>query len=227
MTDPDLTMDPKRYCRKVHELRKAIAKSAHFKMGDLIEVLPERKTSNNKKIKIDFEKIYNYVELQDIGYGYFDYVSIRGWQLPQRAKHLAESGDIYIGAIWGSVAKWCFIGPLDHNYIVTNGCHRLRIRAGNEQYLPDLLGFLCTEAYAVQMRAFARGSDGLAEVSTEDLKRVLIPRLSVSERQSLSDFVVSLKEGAPDLKGKVNHLMKKGELAFPAVGDRPSHVVLV
>ncbi len=149
VADDDLTMDPKRHCRKFNDLQSVIAAGNHFKLTDLVEILKERRSSVKKVVKIDVKETYAYIELQDIGYGYFDYVQLRGWQLPTRAKHLAETGDIYIGAIWGSVAKWCFIGPLDHNYIVTNGCHRLRMKSGMEPYLPDVLGFFCTEAYAV------------------------------------------------------------------------------
>jgi len=226
-SDVDLTIDPKRYCRKVSELRKTISAKPNVPLGDVVDVLPEKKTAKGTTIRIDGKKLYRYVELQDIGYGDFDYVDLRGWQLPQRAKHFAELGDIYVGAIWGSVAKWCFIGPAEEDIVVTNGCHRLRMKAGKEGLLEDVVAFLCTEAYAVQMRSFARGSDGLAEVTPDDLNKVLVPFLGSAERKELRTFVDSMKAGAPDLKGKVNGLLKDGEISTPAVPHRPSHVVLV
>jgi type I restriction enzyme M protein len=99
VADTDLTMDPKRHCRKIHDLQASIIAAKHFKLTDLVDILAERRTTSKKAVKIDNKGLYAYVELQDIGYGYFDYAQLRGWQLPQRAKHLAETGDIYIGAI--------------------------------------------------------------------------------------------------------------------------------
>jgi type I restriction enzyme M protein len=225
--DADLTMDPKRYCRKVVELRARISTTDHVQIGDIVSIIPERQNKDGKRVKLQDKQTYKYVELQDIGYGTFDYVTLRGWQLPQRARHLAEDGDIYVGGIWGSVGKWCYIGAAEHGVVVTNGCHRLRMKPGKQKYLPDLLSFLCTEAYSVQARSLARGSDGLAEVSPDDLKTILIPQLSTAERDSIKIFVESLKAGSPDLRGKVAHLLESGVASAPLVTERPSHVVLV
>ena len=39
----------------------------------------------------------------------------------------------------------------------------------DEDNMIDLVAGLCSDAFATQMRAFARGSDGLAEVTEEDM----------------------------------------------------------
>jgi type I restriction enzyme M protein len=225
--DPDLTIDPKRHCKKVSKLRENIRAKPHKQLGDLVAVIPEKQDSGGKRIKLDTRAGYKYVELQDIGYGYFDYVALRGWQLPQRARHLAEPGDIYVGGIWGSVGKWCYVAAAAKDIVVTNGCHRLRIKPGMAKFLPDLLSFICTEAYSVQARALARGSDGLAEVSPDDLKTILVPELSAKERAELKPFVESMKAGVPDLRGKVGAILNEGDSSSPPVQLRPSHVVLV
>jgi len=75
----------------------------------------------------------------------------------------------------GSVSKWCYIGKNIENIIVTNGCHRCRIKTNKEDYLLDLLAYMNTEGWATQLRSISRGSDGLAEVSIEDAKQVIIP----------------------------------------------------
>lgn len=46
-----------------------------------------------------------------------------------------------------------------------------------ENYLLDLLVYINTEGWATQMRSLARGSDGLAEVSIDDVKTLMIPQI--------------------------------------------------
>ncbi|ACA31668.1 hypothetical protein [Histophilus somni] len=121
--------------------------------------------------------------LEDISYGEFTSQEMYGWELPSRAKHFSEPHDLYFGSIWGSAAKWCYIGEYQTDIIVTNGCHRCRIQKGKEVFLADLLAFLNTEAWAIQMRSLARGSDGLAEISSSDAKNIVVPLLSESERK--------------------------------------------
>ena len=47
-----------------------------------------------------------------------------------------------------------------------------------EKYTTDLLAYLNSEGWGVQMRSFARGSDGLAEICQNDAEKVIIPLLS-------------------------------------------------
>jgi hypothetical protein len=51
------------------------------------------------------------------------------------------------------------------------------MEAGNEDYITDLVSFLCPEAYATQMRACSCGSDGLAEPTPEDSLPVTRPSI--------------------------------------------------
>lgn len=116
-TDPDLTLDPKRYGKKVITLRKKLEDHEHFTLGELVDFLPEKTSSTGKKIVIDKSAVYQYVEIQDIGHGDYYSKELLGWELPSRAKHLAEPLDIYIGSIWGSATKWCYIPYGDTNTI--------------------------------------------------------------------------------------------------------------
>jgi type I restriction enzyme M protein len=227
LSDPDLTIDPKRYCSKFIRLRTSLAKTPHFLLGEVVDFISEKTTSTGHPAKRITKKQYEYIEIQDIGYGDFKSTSYRGWELPDRAKHFAEARDLYIGSIWGSVAKWCLIPDTVQDVIVTNGCHRLRIKQGKETLLPDLVAFLCTEAYAVQMRALARGSDGLAEVTEDDVARVIIPELSTAARVQVKPYVDSLVSGTPDVKSKVSAMFKAKDVTYPQAANRPSHVVLV
>ena len=73
----------------------------------------------------------------------------------------------------------------------------------------------------------ARGSDGLAETTERDAGRVLIPLLTQSQRDQLRPYVENLRIGVPDLRTKVSAMLELGQLNFPEVVKRPSHVVLV
>jgi type I restriction enzyme M protein len=226
--DDDLTLDPKRFCRKVILLRKQLESQEHFLLGDVVDFLPERLSSAGMTNKITASKMYRYVELQDIGYGDYMANEMRGWQLPSRARHFAEEGDIYFGSIWGSVSKWCYIGSGTSNTLVTNGCHRCRIKPGKENRLLDLLSYMNTEGWSVQLRAMARGSDGLAEVTVEDAKTVIIPVINEkSIRADLEGFVENLKGGRVTMSTAVNQLLSTNKWKIDEPKNRPSHIVLV
>ena len=225
--DPDLTMDPKRYSKKVVELRNKLETLPHVLLGDIVDFIPERQNVYGKKITVQKSGIYQYVEIQDIGFGDFHCKEMRGWELPSRAKHFSSPGDIYIGAIWGSAIKWCYIPEGIDNIVVTNGCFRCRVKAGMEKYTPDLLAYLNSEGWGVQMRAFSRGSDGLAEICEDDAKNVIIPILSDDLREGLSEYVENLQRGTTTINSVVKQLIKDERLAYNDPDKRPSHIVLV
>lgn len=226
-SDNDLTLDPKRYSKKAMTLRKKLLDGSYCKLGDLVDFIPERFTTDGKKAHVDNSELYNYVEIQKIGYGEFSSDEMMGWELPSRARHFAENGDIFFGSIWGSAAKW-FITPRDeNNLVVTNGCFRCHIKKGKEQFLPDLLAYLNSEGWAVQMRSIARGSDGLAEICEEDAKEVVIPCLSDANRKLLVPYVERLLEGSMTISAKVKQLLKSDEIDYKDPEKRPSHIVLV
>ena len=227
LADPDLTIDPKRYTKKFKDLQANIKKKKHHLLGDLVDFIPEKKTSKGAIVKKSPKSTYNYIEIAEIGHGDYKTTSYRGWELPDRAKHFAEVEDIYIGSIWSSVSKWCIIARDAKDTVVTNGCHRLRIKEEKRDFLVDLVAFMCSEAYTVQMRAYARGSDGLAEVPEVDVKKLLVPELKPAERNELTPFVESLLSGAPDLHGKVIKMISEGKASVPFVPKRSSHVILV
>ena len=227
LDDADLTMDPKRYSRKFLELRQEIRTMDHFKLGDVLESIPRKTTRDGQSVLIHPDKIYRYVEIQDIDKGDFRHHEMRGWELPVRAQHFAESGDIFISSIWGSVEKWCMIGNDAVDYVVTNGCHRFRLKEGKNDVLHDLLAFLCTESFAVQMRALARGSDGLAEVTVDDANAVLVPRIGDEARAVLAPFVKNFRLGMPSFPSTVHALANSSVLRIPLPGKRPNHTVLV
>jgi type I restriction enzyme M protein len=219
--DPTLCLDPKRWSEKAFVLRSELTNNPHWQLGDLVEFLPQGKANWEEA------RTYRYVELDDITAGIYRWTTLRGWQLPDRARHRAQKGDIFLGSVWGSVQKWMIAGGDTANLIVTNGCHRVRMRKGKEKYLADLAAALSTEAYATQMRAMARGSDGLAEVHKQDAAAVIIPRLRPSVRQELQAFVDQLLKGYTGVHAKVEELIASRKLDTPVPPKRSSHSVLV
>lgn len=220
--DPVLTLDPKRLSEKASRLREAIASRLHYRLGELVDFLPQTNGSWTAS------KVYRYVELEDITAGSFRWKTLRGWELPDRARHDASPGDIFIGSVWGSVQKWAMTGGDTTDLIVTNGCHRLTMKAGREGQLLDLVAALSTEAYATQMRSFARGSDGLAEVGPDDAAEVLIPAVAdPAVREQLEPFVQQLLAGYTSVRAKVDDLLESSTLDVPVPAKRPSHSVLV
>lgn len=225
--DPDLTIDPKRYSKKVVDLRSKLKTQPYVLLGDVVDFIPEKQNACGKKITVQKSSIYQYVEIQDIGFGDFHCKEMRGWELPSRAKHFSSAGDIYIGAIWGSAIKWCYIPEGIDNVVVTNGCFRCRVKAGMEKFTPDLLAYLNSEGWGVQMRAFSRGSDGLAEICEDDAKNVIIPLLSDDVRDGLSEYVENLQRGTTTINSVVKQLIKDERIAYNDPDKRPSHIVIV
>lgn len=209
------------------QLRDKLSKNPHVLLSDLVEFIPERQTSKGSKVKINKSAIYNYVEIQDIIQGDYSSKELRGWELPSRAKHFAEPNDIYFGSIWGSVVKWCYIPDGANNIVVTNGCFRCRMKEEKKDLLPDLLSYLNSEGWAVQMRSLARGSDGLAEICIEDASNVIIPLLSDKVRNDIMPTIIALKTGTTSLNSIIKNYIKSDGVMYNDPPKRPSHIVLV
>jgi len=228
LADPERTFDPKRYSKKYMSLVRSIAKGAHFKLTDVMTVIPESTRPDGTKVKKSASELYHYVEIQDMGFGEYQASELRGWELPSRAKHFGQPGDLYLGSIWGSVSKWFLVDNNAKSLVVTNGCYRLRLKKGSEGKLADLVAFLCTDAYSTQMRALARGSDGLAEIHETDLSKVLIPTITdAAVRKQIQGYVDALLAGKSSLHGAIGVMMKDNQLPYPTPTRRPHHAVLV
>lgn len=227
LSNKDLTMDPKRLCRKFATIRDEIMTKPYFTLGDVVDFIPEAHDSEGKKVRKVQKQLYSYVELQNIGQGDYRGEELRGWELPQRAKHFAEGEDIYIGSIWGSVQKWCLVPYEASGVVVTNGCHRIRMKEEHKDKIVDVVAFMCAEAYSIQMRGFARGSDGLAEITVDDASAAVIPALTAIERAEVKPYVDSLLSGQPDIHAKIGRMISASKVGYPSPAKRGSHVALV
>ena len=93
--DSDLTLDPKRYCKKVFGLRQKLLKNESFLLGDVVDFITEKTDADGQPVKAISSTEYSYTEIADIGYGDFNSRKMRGWELPDRGRHFSECDDIY------------------------------------------------------------------------------------------------------------------------------------
>jgi len=214
----NLGLDAKRLSFKMHSATEQIKKGKHVKLGDVLEVVPLA------KFRSEPSKQYHYVEIQQVGAGDYDYEVLRGWQLPQRARLRAQAGDIFVANIWSCAGKWFVAAGDCSDLVVTNGFTRLRFKPGMaSEYWPDVATGLCSEAFRVQMRALTTGSDGLAEISDDDLLSIVFPRISKQSRVKVSERLTPLLEGDSTFGKAAQHAMD----TYPAIEPRKSHCSVV
>lgn len=217
----DLNLDPKRHSGKFIETRSAIKSMKFFRLGDVLEVVP------SPRKKIEPANIYKYVEIERVGTGEYDYNELRGWQLPSRARLSAKPGDIFIPHVWGCAGKWFIAAGDCRDLIVTNGCTRLRLKEGKEDILPDLVVGLSSESFCVQMRGYATGSDGLAEISDDDLFEIVLPKaLKATAREKVQRQLAPILAGESTFS-KFAKLIIDDSDNFPVPPPRKSHCSLV
>jgi type I restriction enzyme M protein len=223
-THPDLCLDPKRWCRKHLEVLRSIRGVAHLKIGHVIRPV-------TRSLRKTPETSYRYVEIEKIYEAFGAYVADEcfGWELPDRGRLVAAPGDIFIANIWSSAGKWMIAGDeaQDGRLIVTTGCTHFELIPGQESLLPDLVFGLCSEAFKVQMRALATGSDGLSSICVADICSIVLPRMqSAAVREQIQRRIREARAGQLVLPRVV-----RDELAVVApdtnVPLRSSHVVQV
>jgi type I restriction enzyme M protein len=220
----DLCLDPKRWCRKHIGVLRSIRAVAHLEVGSVIRPV-------SRSLRKNSETVYRYVEIEKIYEAFGAYVAEEcfGWALPDRGRLVAAPGDIFIANIWSSAGKWMIAGDeaRDGRLIVTTGCTHFELIPGQESLLPDLVFGLCSEAFKVQMRALATGSDGLSSICVADICSIALPRMkSDALRAQIERRICEARAGQ-----LVLHRVVRDELAVVApetnVPLRSSHVVQV
>jgi type I restriction enzyme M protein len=218
----DLSIDPKRWCERAVRVREQIAALDHFALGDVVDVIPEQGAPN------DARALYRYVELQDTADGIVTPTSRRGWELPERARHRAQQGDIFTARIWSSMGKWFLAGGDCSDLLVSNGFLRLRLKPGKEEYLPDILVGVNTEAYRIQGRALSTGSDGLAELSDADLREIVLPRVTdAAARAAMTKIADDLLHGRTTVASVVKEMLQSGQVQTASIEPRSTNWVQV
>lgn len=217
-----LNIDPKRWCERAVTTRAAVEKMPHFTLGDVVHPVPTVGPPKDKTA------LYQYVQIDDVTDGILTPQWLRGWNLPDRAKHRAEQRDIFVGSIWGSVGKWFVAGGDCSALMVSNGFHRLRLKPGKDDYLIDIVAGLNTELYRIQARSLATGSDGLAEVPETDLLTIRLPKVTdKAARKAIGDIVDAMLTGRISATKVVAQLEAEGRVPKTSVPPRTSVFVQV
>ena len=219
----DLSLDPKRWSERYHAARADVESGDHFRLRDVVGVIDEVGTPD------DPSGVYDYVELQDASDGLVTPKRLRGWELPDRARHYVRVGDLFVGGVWGSVSKWFIAGGDCSHMMVSNGFVRLRPKPEHETYLVDIVAGLVSENYLIQARALCTGSDGLAELSGDDFGEILLPKVTDPvARQALQGIVDALLTGRATVGSVVMSLQSAGQVhPEPSNTRKGRHVVQV
>lgn len=222
LLDSSRPLDPKRFCSKVRGLVRSIKAGDHFTLSSVLR--PVSRGRFTKKA----DREYRFVRIENIGIGSCEFEPLRGWQLPDRARLTASEGDFFIASIWSSAGKWFRALGEQSDVVVTNGCSQFELIPGCEDYLMDVLVGFCSEAFRVQMRAYATGSDGLAEISEASILQIVFPRILDPKRRAelkkIADLFAVGQEPVYRLVG--SHLSKLGE-DWPEPPPRKGHWGLV
>lgn len=221
--DPKLNLDPKRHSFKFNELRANIMNGPHIRLKDVLMPVP------TQKFEVINSAVYNYVEIDSVGYGDYDHVSQRGWELPSRAKLRPEYGDVFIAHLWSSAGKWFIAAGEIDSLVVTNGFAQLRFLSeeAREEHLVDLAIGFSSEAFRVQLRALSTGSDGLAEISDDDLLEIVLPKVSdKAVRKSVQVHIDQALAGQASLAQTIRSAIQSAP-NYPTPPNRKSHCALV
>lgn len=224
IADDDCCLDPKKWSQKHSTVVDAIKAISHFSIGDVLRPV-------HRKFVRKTDRLYQYVEIEKIYENFGTYVAqdFLGWEMPDRGKLLAAPGDIFIANIWSSAGKWMIAGneAADDRLIVTNGCCQFEVISGKEDLLPDLVYGLCSEAFKVQMRANARGSDGLSSITTEDIMGIVLPRIPDDATRSwFAERIEEAKAGHMVLPAVVREALRANTPGVD-IPPRSRHVVQV
>lgn len=217
----DLNLDPKRHSFKFNEIRTEIRSKQYIRLGDILK--PIKATPPGIKPAL----IYQYVEIENVGWGEYDSEPLRGWELPSRARLRAQPSDVFIAHLWSSAGKWFVAAGDTKNLLVTNGCAHFRLLDSAKDKFADLAIGLSSEAFRVQLRALSTGSDGLAEISDADILEIVIPVISDKGiRKSIEQDMVHVLAGRASFPKIVRQAISACA-DFPVPPSRKSHCALV
>jgi type I restriction enzyme M protein len=221
----DLSLDPKRWCEKHVRVRNAVRSVAHFQLGSVLRPV-------FRVLRRQPRAAYRYVEIDRIHetIGVYEWSECRGWALPTRGRLVAAVGDLFVANVWASAGKWMIAGEdaRDGHLIVTTGCTHFELIPGRENSLVDLVFGLCSEAFRVQVRALATGSDGLSSVATDDMQSIVLPRTrSAQVRESIERRLAQARSGLPSLQRLVDADLAAVVPAANTFAPRTSHAAQV
>lgn len=170
----NLVLSPKRFQKKYLKIVDEIGKKPH---ANLFSLAAKVSVSDGLATKKSNE--YIYLDIGEVGWGTYQVDNtMRGWELPGRAKQSVAGGDILVARLAGSGAKFCVITSTHENLVATNGLFKIQIENEKDQLI--FTHFLYSKAFQIQMEALATGSI-MEDVKIEDFINKLIFPTDLSE----------------------------------------------
>jgi len=151
------------------------------------DYLPNLVEISKEKIKIDKEKIYNYIELADI-YSNLGVVNetkeIKGENLPSRARMKVKKGYVIMSSVEGSIDKIALIDFEKDNLVASTGFFVFKEKEINKETLLILLKILAKK-YLIRE---AQGTI-LTAIPYYSLNRIIIPKVKQQTQQKISQLI--------------------------------------
>lgn len=151
------------------------------------DYLPNLVNISKRKIKINNEEVYNYIELADINQnlGAVNQTKqIRGRDLPSRARMKVEKGYVIMSSVEGSIDKIALIDFEKDNLLASTGFFVFKEDDLNKETLLVLLKILAK-------RYLIREAQGtiLTAIPYDSLERIILPKINQQIQQKIAYLI--------------------------------------
>src|SRR3989344_3839710 len=205
-------MDAEYFQPKYKKLTDAIQKKGAKLLREVIENVPAKFDPSVKPCEN-----FKYIELSNIdsSIGVIDgFSEVSGKEAPGRAKRILKKGDVIVSSVEGSLGKVAITDNEQERYLASTGFFQFR----SKEILPEVLLALAKSiVFKMQLEKMCAGTI-LTAVPKESINEVLVPILSKSIQQKISDLVrrshesrKKAKELLEEAKRKVEELIEKGD----------------
>jgi restriction endonuclease S subunit len=175
-------MDAEYWEPKYDEIEELIKK---YRGG--YDYLPNLIDISKKKIKVNKDEIYSYIELADINpnLGVVNQTKhIKGKDLPSRARMKVEKGYVIMSSVEGSIDKIALIDFEKKNLVASTGFFVFKEKELNKETLLVLLKILAKK-YIIRE---AQGTI-LTAIPYDSLSRIVLPRVEPQIQQKISQLI--------------------------------------
>jgi len=194
-------MDAEYWEPRYNEIEEIIK---NYKNG--FDYLPNLVDLSNDKIKVEKDKIYNYIELADINsnLGVVNKTKqIKGSDLPSRARMKVKKGYIIMSSVEGSIDKIALIDFEKPNLVASTGFFIFKEKDLNKETLLVLLKTL-SKKYIIRE---AQGTI-LTAIPHKSLNRVILPKINTETQQKIALLIQQSFEARENSK-KLLEIAKK------------------
>lgn len=175
----------------------------------------------DKKMTIDPERAYLYVELADVNgaMGTIDnFTELQGKELPSRGRMSLKKNDIVMSSLDGSLNKIALVTSDAKNIIGSTGFFVLR----QKEYEPEVaLMLLKSRPIRTLLERQGQGTI-LSAIPKHSLSRVVLPKLNQTTKNKIKELVLS----AHSQKEEAKELLEKAKRAVEVFVERDEEAAL-